>query len=128
MSPPPPTPIQVLLKMSGPLYSSEELPLVPITPPVPEEACPLVLGHVTRPVGGCLHGIHDGGSERSLLQLVQGVDRGAPGRADVPPQLRRVLPCLQQHLGCTLQDTKKVRFGTSQIPWLDGITIPTTPW
>ena len=66
----------------------------------------LVLGHVACPVGGRLHGVHDGGPQRALLQLVQRVDGGAPRRADVSSQLRRVLPRLQHHLRCTLWETR----------------------
>lgn len=63
----------------------------------------LILPHFARPLSGCLHCIHDGGPQRALLQLVQPMDGGPTGCADVPAQLRWVLACLQQHLRCSLR-------------------------
>lgn len=54
------------------------------------------------PAGGSLHGAHGGRPQPAPLQRMQPIDGGAARRARVCPQLSRVLPLLQQQLGCAL--------------------------
>ena len=54
------------------------------------------------PAGGSLHGAHGGRPQPAPLQRMEPIDGGAARRAHVCPQLSRVLPLLQQQLGCAL--------------------------
>lgn len=65
-------------------------------------ACALLPAEFPGPAGGSLHGAHGRRPQRALLQRVEPIDSGAAGRAHVSPQLSRVLPLLQKHLGRAL--------------------------
>lgn len=64
--------------------------------------CASLPAELPGPAGGGLHCTHGGCPKPALLQGVEPVDGGATRRAHVRPQLSRVLPLLQQHLGCPL--------------------------
>ena len=64
--------------------------------------CSLFPAELLGPAGGSLHSAHGGCPQPALLQGVEAVDCGAAGCAHVCPQLCRLLPLLQQHLGCPL--------------------------